>query len=550
MERPGSDSFIDVMISSIRSAGFWSAISAIVGVIAFIGGGILYLTIDEISDFSITVIVIGLALLVLALVLSPRAVAMFLVGRQGRYGSNVIIMTVAFFVIIILVNFLMFRSPIRLDVTATRVFTLAPQTIQVLEELDTTVMANAFFIPGGSNSALEQQRAEDLLNEFARRSSNFNYRFIDPELRRSVAEQFNVTSYPTIVFEDVVRGTQQPVSSFTEQGFVTGILVSTGTEQKRIYYLTGHQEASMTRDIATGEVEDEGFDFALQGMQRDNYIVLSLNLKQFAQVPSNAAVLVIAGPKQDMDSNEQAAITEYMMGGGRVVALFDPDTPESFVNLISQWGVTLGGFNVADAVSNVAGEALTPLVQKANGQYIPNSVGIPITDQIDVTFFPEVTSIVTVLAAEDMPPQITVIPLAMSTPASWLETNPDNVGFDVAEDALGPFILVAAVQALGTIDQDPEEAFSSENETKFVVFGDSDFARNNFFFSSDNADLFLNSVNWLADDYDLISIRPKLLPFRELVLNSRERDFIKWSSWFFPPAVMMLLGGFVWWRRR
>ena len=149
-----------------------------------------------------------------------------------------------------------------------------------------------------------------------------------------------------------------------------------------------------------------------------------------------------------------------------------------------------------------------------------------------------------------MPPQITVIPLAMSTPASWLETNPDNVGFDAAEDALGPFILVAAVQALGTIDQDPEEAFSSENETKFVVFGDSDFARNNFFFSSDNADLFLNSVNWLADDYDLISIRPKLLPFRELVLNSRERDFIKWSSWFFPPAVMMLLGGFVWWRRR
>ena len=83
-----------------------------------------------------------------------------------------------------------------------------------------------------------------------------------------------------------------------------------------------------------------------------------------------------------------------------------------------------------------------------------------------------------------------------------------------------------------------------------MIFGDSDFARNRFFFSSDNADLLLNSVNWLADDYELISIRPKLLPYRELVLNSRERDFIKWSSWFFPPAVMMLLGGLVWWRRR
>ena len=549
MDRPSSDSFLDVLISSVRSAGFWSAIAAIVGVIAFVGGGILYLTIDEISDFSITVLVIGLALLVLALVLSPRAVAMFLVGRQGRYGSNVIVMTATFFVIIILANFLVFRSPSRIDVTATRVFTLAPQTVQVLEELDTTVRASAFFIPGRASSSATQQQAEDLLNEFARRSNNFNYRFVDPELRRSVAEQFNVTSYPTIVFEDVVRGTQQPVSSFTEQGFVTGILVSTGIEQKRIYFLTGHQEAAMTRDIASGDVEDEGFDHALLGMQRDNYITQSLNLTQFGRVPDDAAVLVIAGPKQDIDDSEIAAITEYIIGGGRLVALFDPDTPESFVNLLAKWGVTLGGYSIADAVSNVGGEELTPLIQKANGQYIPNSAGIGIADQIDVTFFPEVTSIDVIVSLEDLPPQIAVIPLAITTPASWLETDPENVGFDVAEDALGPFTLAAVIQARGTIDLDPRDA-AGFPEAKLVIFGDSDFARNRFFFSSDNADLLLNSVNWLADDYELISIRPKLLPYRELVLNSRERDFIKWSSWFFPPAVMMLLGGLVWWRRR
>ena len=550
MERSKSDSFSDVLISSVRSAGFWSVIAAIVGVIAFIAGGILFLTIDEIRDFSIIVLVIGLVLLLLALVLSPRAVAMFLVGRQSRYGSNVLVMTVAFFVIIILINFLVFRNPTRVDVTATRVFTLAPQTIQVLEELDTTVRANAFFVPGSNNSAVVQQQTEDLLNEFARRSNNFNYRFIDPELRRAVAEQFNVTSYPAIVFEDVARGTQQSVVTFTEQGFITGILVSTGVEQKIVYYLTGHQEAAITRDIATGNVEDSGFDFALQGMQRDNYIVRPLNLTQFGQVPGDAAVLIIAGPKQDMDSSEQEALTEYIKDGGRVVALFDTNTPESFVNLIEQWGVTLGGYNVADAVSNVAGEALTPLVQKANGQYIPNSAGIGITDQIDVTFFPEVTAIIQTLSPDDMPPQITVIPLALSTPASWLETNPEEVEFDVTEDALGPFTLVAVVQARGTVDQDPADAFSSGEEAKLVIFGDSDFARNRFFFSHDNADLLLNSVNWLAEDYDLISIRPKLFPFRELVVNTREREFIKWSSWFFPPAVMLLLGTVVWWRRR
>ena len=100
-----------------------------------------------------------------------------------------------------------------------------------------------------------------------------------------------------------------------------------------------------------------------------------------------------------------------------------------------------------------------------------------------------------------------------------------------------------------TVAQAPQEAFGYP-ELKLIVFGDSDFARNKYFFSSDNADLLLNSVNWLAEDYDLISIRPKLIPLRVLVLNKRQREFVKWSSWFLPPAIMLLAGGFVWWRRR
>ena len=119
----------DVLLSTVKSAGFWSAIVAIVGAISVLGGGTLYLTISELENFAVSVLLIGLALLLLALILSPRAAALFLVGRRGRYGSNVLIMTLAFFVIAILVNFLLFRNPTRVDTTATQVFTLAPQTI-------------------------------------------------------------------------------------------------------------------------------------------------------------------------------------------------------------------------------------------------------------------------------------------------------------------------------------------------------------------------------------------------------------------------------------
>ena len=236
------------LLESIKSTGFWSAIGAVVGVIATVAGIVVFLTVDELRNFAVSVLIIGLVLLFIALVLSPRAIAVFMAGRQGRYGANIAVMTLAFFVIMILINFLLFRSPTRFDVTATRVFSLSQQTVQVLETLDKPVRANAFFVPTDTRTAFDQQQAEDLLNEFSRRSSNFTYRFIDPELNRSVAVQYDVRDFPVVVFEDLETETQQSVFTLTEQDFVTGILVATGVQQKRIYFLTGHQEASFTRD--------------------------------------------------------------------------------------------------------------------------------------------------------------------------------------------------------------------------------------------------------------------------------------------------------------
>ncbi len=281
-------------------------------------------------------------------------------------------------------------------------------------------------------------------------------------------------------------------------------------------------------------------------MERDNYQVSSLNLAQFGSVPDDAAVLVIAGPKQDLGDAEKETLTEYIMKGGRIIALLDPDSPDSFATLFARWGAVVGNKTVADAVSNVAGEALTPLIQRANGQYIgAPDLGIRIVEQVDVTFFPEVAPISPAIPLDEMPLHISFIPLAATTPVSWLETNVEEINFDPGVDEGGPFVVAATLEATGTLD-----SVDRHPPARFVIFGDSDFAENRFFFSSDNADLLLNSVNWLADDYELISIRPKIFPFRELIVNTRERDFIKWSSWFFPPVLMIVLGAFVWWRRR
>lgn len=547
-ETGAPESLKDVILSAAGSTGAWSLIATVVGIAAIVAGGVIYLTIDELRNFGVTLLVIGVVLLAVALVLSPRAVAMFLVGRQGRYGANMAVMTLAFFAIAILVNFLLFRNPTRLDVTATNALTLSTKTVQVLDSLTTDVKAHAFFVEGDPGSAVVRSQTEDLLNEFDRNSGRFTYRFVDPQLRRSVALQYDVTEFPSVVFEDVTEGRLQDITVFSEQQFLTGIIIATGDQQKRIYALAGHGEASETRDFLSGAIDEEGFDLAFDGMGRDNYAVIPINLKaqNEVKVPTDAAALLIAGPTQDMDPEELQAVLNYIKSGGSVIALLDPDPPDSFELLFRVWAIGFGRESIADAVSNVGGEALTPMIQRANGQFSSSELtGITIVDQVGVSFFPDVTSVDLLIPRADLTQLITFAPLALTTPASWLETDPENVGLDAGQELTGPFPVVAAVQASITADESERHL-----PAKMVLFGDSDFAKNKFFASSQNGDLLLNSVNWLVEDYDLIEAEPNERSFRQLVVNTRERGFIKWSSWFLPPVVMIVLGTIVWWRRR
>lgn len=545
------ESYKSIIFSSVKSPGFWSIVSGTAGISSIVIGGGINLAFEALSDLSLWVLLAGAILVFLALVLSPRAIGIFLIGRRGRYGTNVAVMTIAFFVILLILNYLMFSMPnlrARIDVTATRVFSLSPQTIQVIDELNSEVVANAFFVEKQATDS-ERQQASDLLNEFSRRSDKFSYRFIDPELNRAQALKYDVDSYPMIVFESKSTGKIQGVKRFTEQDFVTGVLVSTDAQQKKVRFLTGHGEPTRTKDPMLQSVQENGFDYAIEGMQRDNYFVTPLNLKQFKSVPDDTAVLVITGPEKNLEKDEFEAIAEYMNNGGRILALFDPATPGGFNTLIARYGVMVGENMVADAVSNVAGEMLTPMLQKANGQFSTSAqTGVGVADQIGVTFFPEAGSVNALIPADDMPSHIKFKPIGITTPASWIETDPENPGFSEGELG-GPFIIAGILEATGQVHESPSQA-AAGNMTKVIIFADSDFATNKYFHSSDNADIYLNSINWLADDYELISIRPKLMPYRELVVNTREREFIRWSSWILPPSLMIVLGLIVWWRRR
>jgi len=89
-----------------------------------------------------------------------------------------------------------------------------------------------------------------------------------------------------------------------------------------------------------------------------------------------------------------------------------------------------------------------------------------------------------------------------------------------------------------------------EKLTRLVVIGDSDFASNVHIQNGGNGDLFLNAVNWLAEEEHLINIRPKQYSFRRLVIGKNAVKFIRYSSVGLLPVLVLIVGGIIWWRKR
>ena len=83
-----------------------------------------------------------------------------------------------------------------------------------------------------------------------------------------------------------------------------------------------------------------------------------------------------------------------------------------------------------------------------------------------------------------------------------------------------------------------------------AAFGDSDFASNTLVGFQGNRDLFLNTVAWLAEDADLISIRAKEPEDQRLFLPALQQQNVKYIALVLIPGFFVLMGIFTWWRRR
>lgn len=482
-----------------------------------------------------------------------------LTNRQSRRFANTVATLGVAAAALILCNLAATRFSVRWDLTANRQFTLSPQSLHILENLPGEIRVIGFYAREGKSLSPGRTAAEDHLSEFERRSHGaVHYEFVDPELRPSVARQYGISSFPTVVFESVKTGrrTSLPGNLTSEQDLIGAILAVTGTQRKTIYALTGHRE----RDFLDFDADGPGMGLVARSLTASNYQVLALNLHEQGKVPAGAAALIIAGPKSELLADEETALQTWLMAGGRALFLLDPNAPESFRRLLAKWGITIRPGVIVDKQSSAAGDPRTPLVQRTQytgGTEMTN--GGAITGPLDVTFFPHAAAIdrsdaikQAVVAGHKVPLAFT--PLAHTSTESWVTTDPSRNTFDPTVDIRGPHVLAMAVRRIDSFDVGAAAHNESEDaggrSPALVIFGDADFASNRYAAAFSNTDFLLNAVNWLCQDYALIAVRPKPAAFRRLVVTARELDFIRYSSWILLPAFLLFISMIAWWRRR
>jgi hypothetical protein len=297
-----------------------------------------------------------------------------------------------------------------------------------------------------------------------------------------------------------------------------------------VYFLTGHGEADIYSTYSA----------AHYGLQDDLYLVDTLNLITNSTIPADCAVLVIASPRSPLTPMEVDVIDRYIKSGGQALILADPGYPDSIAQLTSPWGLNLSDGTVIDTASSLAPYKDIPLVTAEMNFFFFYHAGLNIR-----SYFP---GAIGVIPQGEIPAGGEMWPLVLTSQDSWLEKDfgpTEEPVYDEGIDVKGPLAIGMVLAAPPT-----DGGQSSDKLVRLIVIGDSDFASNNHYQADNNSDLFLNCVNWLAEETELISIRRNVLPFRRLVVNPDQANFINYSSLVLPPLLVLIVGVIIWWRRR
>ncbi|MGP1373480.1 MAG: GldG family protein [Almyronema sp.] len=562
--------------------------------LALITAGLVAAALGGWTPLPLVFLVVGLGLLGLGAWFSGQGRQSFWQQRSTQVGTNALVAILAVLVILGLVNFLAVRYSARLDLTENQLFTLAPQSEQVVQTLNQPVRVLIFDL---APNPQDQQ----LLESYRRQNpQQFSYEYVNPYDEPVLSQEFGVQAtgevYLTAGDRRQLVQRLNETDRLSERQLTNQLDRLGGDRAATIYFLQGHGEYAIDGTQA-------GLFEAVQSLEDKNYTVKPLNLAEpdaaandlaellepdastpdasedldaseaeptpeaadsqaSPQIPDDASVVVVAGPQQTLFDAEIEALEAYLASGGNALLLIDPNTNNGLNNFLASWGVTPTQELVLD--TSGAGQ----LVGLGPAAPIVSDYGDhPITQEFNGgrSFYPVV-----------QPLEIAEVPNVEATPllTTGYDTQAQSISeagelqFDPEQAPDGPFVVGVAltrpVEADPAAASEPSTTASTPSteptldtaadppaETRLVVIGNSSFASDGLFGQQLNGDVFLNAISWLSQQADeVLSIRPKEVTRRRILMTPAQQVGIAVFSCLILPLIAVVGAVVMWLRRR
>ena len=468
-------------------------------------------------------------------------------ARQTKYWSYAGVYIIVVLAVLGGVNFLANRYDKSWDSTANKQFSLSDQTIKQVSGLKRDVHFTYF----GANDSFTGAR--DLLDRYSALSPKLHVTYIDPERKPAQAKAAGYRPDATVMIDSGTR--KEAAKSLSEEEITGALIRSLKSGTRNVCVLNAANEHSIDDD------GNSGYSFLKQLMERDNYVVKTVNLKPAVpdaskplavgqtpveasvEVPKDCTVLVVGGPQLEYSPAVVSALKSYEEGGGRELIMLDnvvrigrdepPADNAGLLKVLEDWGVTVN----KDLVLDLSGV----------GQLLQ----LP----------PEVPMILTYESHPITQPLTrvpTAFPLARSIDSKSADKTTISKLFGTSEDS----VAVTSIGPGGAIDPKKGKkgpltlavagTYNAATPGRFVVVGTSLWSQNSLMGSRSlgNRDLLANMINWLSSDEDLISIRPKVPEDRPLTVTNNNLKSIFWLSFVIFPLGVVAIGMATWWKRR
>ncbi|MGB2603128.1 MAG: GldG family protein [Candidatus Sulfotelmatobacter sp.] len=454
----------------------------------------------------------------------------WLKARQTKYAAYATTYILVVIAVIVVANILADRYNKSYDATSNKRYSLSEQTAKIVKGLkqDSTI---TYF-----NQSTRFRDGKDLLDEYANLSPKVHVEYVDPDKNPQAAREAGVSEFGKAIVQVGLK--KDEAKSMTEEGITGAFIRDLKGSTRTVCFAAGSGEHQLD------DSQREGLSQFKDRLAKDDYETKSVDLLQKAEVPGDCTTLVIAGPTKDYQQPEVDAIKKYVEDGGRALLLLDPPLKlgheeiaenDALTNLLQSWGVTMDKDLILDLnpIGQLAG--LGPqvaLVTSYGSQPIVNDMkgtatGFPLSRSIEIKNTDKTS----------------VQKLFDSSGTSLATSNLRSPAVDVNDpkNKKGPLTIAAA----GTYNTGKEKS-----QGRFVVVGSSSWIANRFLDFNGNSDLATNTVNWLASDEDLISIRPKKEDERRITMTRAQLGWVRAISQFLLPGIVVVVGIGVWWKRR